>query len=388
MKKFLCLFAVLGLLMACQGKENPSGGDDNSGGNKEVVATAIKLNKNELTLEKGANETLTVAFTPSNVTNKVLTWASSNKSIADVTDGNVVAVDAGSTEIVVRQGDLTDKCTVTVVISAKTITLDKDSIELTVGGSETITATVEPAGATDKIEWSSSAEDIATVNAGVVTAQAIGTATITAKAGSQTATCEVVVKGHFKIEAVDLGLSVKWANANIGAKAPEEYGDKYAWGETETKEDYSWATYKWGNGENMELTKYNTSILYGTVDNKTVLDSDDDAAHVVLGGKWRMPTHSEQEELVATKGDANYQWAWELENGHYGWLITYLKNNNSIFLPTINGKNYDSGSYWSNSLYSNDPSHAQILSFQGGYVSATNVIAERRYGKAIRPVSD
>lgn len=89
MKEFLSLFAVFALLFSCTPEENnPGGNDDNgkdNGGNKEVVATAIKLNKNELTLEKGGNETLTVTFTPSNTTNKALTWVSSNRSIAEVT---------------------------------------------------------------------------------------------------------------------------------------------------------------------------------------------------------------------------------------------------------------------------------------------------------------
>ena len=95
---------------------------------------------------------------------------------------------------------------------------------------------------------------------------------------------------------VDLGLSVKWATFNVGATKPEEYGDYYAWGETETKNDYSWSTYKWSDETGNILSKYNTSIYYGTVDNKHVLDAEDDVAHVKWGGKWRMPTQSEQEE--------------------------------------------------------------------------------------------
>ena len=109
--------------------------------------------------------------------------------------------------------------------------------------------------------------------------------------------------------AVDLGLSVKWAWFNLGASLPEEYGDYYAWGETEpyyssldplTWKDgkeagYYWLSYKWCMGSGDTMTKYCTESTYtygynGFTDGKTVLNLEDDAAHVNLGGKWRMPT--------------------------------------------------------------------------------------------------
>ena len=87
-------------------------------------------------------------------------------------------------------------------------------------------------------------------------------------------------------EYVDLGLpsGTMWATCNIGANYPEDYGDYYAWGETETKSNYDWSTYKWCKGSEDTLTKYCTDNDYGTVDNKTVLDPEDDAAHVKWGG--------------------------------------------------------------------------------------------------------
>ena len=90
---------------------------------------------------------------------------------------------------------------------------------------------------------------------------------------------EIVVDGH---SCVDLGLpsGVKWATCNVGAISPEDYGGYYAWGETEEKENYSWSTYKWCNGSENTLTKYCVSSDYGTLDNKTVLDAEDDVAHV------------------------------------------------------------------------------------------------------------
>ena len=101
-------------------------------------------------------------------------------------------------------------------------------------------------------------------------------------------------------EYVDLGLSIKWATCNVGADKPEENGILYAWGETEPKnilDPRNWMTGKWGNVM-FGFTKYNTNSEYGTVDNKTTLDPEDDVAHVKWGGSWRMPTIQELRELV------------------------------------------------------------------------------------------
>jgi hypothetical protein len=126
---------------------------------------------------------------------------------------------------------------------------------------------------------------------------------------------------------VDLGLSVKWATCNIGASSPEEYGDYFAWGETEPKDVYDWSTYKWCNGSQNTLTKYCTKREYGVVDNKTALELEDDAAHVNWGGEWRMPTKAELEEL-RTK----CTWLPAKINGVSGREITG-PNGNTLFLP-------------------------------------------------------
>ncbi len=102
-------------------------------------------------------------------------------------------------------------------------------------------------------------------------------------------------------EYVDLGLNVKWATCNVGATAPTEYGDYFAWGETEGynsgKTAFFWSTYKWCEGSYEKLTKYNTNSSKGIVDDKTVLELTDDAARRNWGGIWRMPTAAEFEEL-------------------------------------------------------------------------------------------
>ncbi len=170
-------------------------------------------------------------------------------------------------------------------------------------------------------------------------------------------------------EWIDLGLpsGLKWASCNIGAEQPDAFGNYYAWGEVEPKETYTWVNYKYAKGSSTTLTKYcsRADLGYnGFTDNKTTLESEDDAAHVNLGGNWRTPTKVEFEEL-----NTNCTWESAMQNGVRGALVTSQTNGNSIFLPgtglyTQNGHLYvDSTGYylssvnayegysWSNSAY-------------------------------------
>ena len=131
---------------------------------------------------------------------------------------------------------------------------------------------------------------------------------------------------------VDLGLSVKWATCNIGANNPNEYGDYFAWGETKPKLVYNEKIYKYNEGLDKTITKYNFSAAHGAVDNKYVLDLEDDAAHINWGGKWRMPTRKECAEL-----EEICTWQWKQYNGVKGYLVTG-PNGNSIFLPAAGFK--------------------------------------------------
>ena len=192
------------------------------------------------------------------------------------------------------------------------------------------------------------------------------------------------------MEAVDLGLSVKWASCNIGAESPEEYGGYFAWGETEEKSDYSWATYKWCDGSYTSITKYCTSTnfgLYAIVDNKRVLDARDDVADVKWGGNWRMPTRDEVEELCS-----NCNWIWTTLNGISGYKIV-APNGNSIFLPAAGYRSdkylHDRGSYgyyWTNQLYVGHTLDAYDLFFSGARYSVWDV--GRPMGCPVRPVSE
>ena len=125
------------------------------------------------------------------------------------------------------------------------------------------------------------------------------------------------------MQMVDLGLSsgTKWANMNLGASTETAYGSYYAWGEVEPKTVYSNSTYKWYSGS---LSKYCAA------DGKTVLDAEDDAAWVNMGGSWRMPTKAEIEELVATKSNTT-DYTWE-KVGDSGWRVTRKSTGKSIFL--------------------------------------------------------
>ncbi len=131
-------------------------------------------------------------------------------------------------------------------------------------------------------------------------------------------------------EYVDLGLpsGLLWATCNVGATKPEEYGDYFAWGETEPKEDYSEVTYRWCNGSSTQLTKYCYDRLYGFVDNKRTLEPIDDAATANWGGVWRMPTQAEQVEL-----GTECTWIWTTLNGVEGCKV-FGPNGNSIFLSS------------------------------------------------------
>ena len=156
-------------------------------------------------------------------------------------------------------------------------------------------------------------------------------------------------------DKVDLGLSsgTLWADRNVGANAPEAYGDYFAWGETTTKSTYDWSTYKWCQGSDATMTKYCTSSYYGTIDNKTVLDLEDDAAFVNIGAEWRMPTEEDFREL-----HAECSWTSTTQNGTNGYKVTG-PNGNSIFLPTAGyygssgfGGAGSYGYYWSSTLHS------------------------------------
>ena len=192
-------------------------------------------------------------------------------------------------------------------------------------------------------------------------------------------------------EYVDLGLpsGLLWATCNVGASTPEGNGGYYAWGETSTKSDYTWSTYKWCNGSYNTLTKYNTNPSYGTVDSKTTLELSDDAARANWGGDWRMPTSVEWQELYD-----NTTSTWTTENGVNGRKFTSTKEGYTdkyIFLPASGyrgGTSLDTagsyGNYWSSSLSTSNPSYGRRLYFNSSDFSMYD--SNRYDGFTVRPV--
>ena len=163
-----------------------SASSGSSGGHSSpttINATGVTLNKNSLSLYKGASESLTATVTPANSTNKNVSWASSNPNVAYVdSNGKVAGLSNGSAIITVKtaSGGYTATCKVTVAVSVSGISLNKSSVTLIKGTTEKLTASVNSDATNKSILWSSNNSNVATVNDGTVIAVNAGTTTITA----------------------------------------------------------------------------------------------------------------------------------------------------------------------------------------------------------------
>lgn len=180
------------------------------------------------------------------------------------------------------------------------------------------------------------------------------------------------------MKVVDLGLSVKWASCNLGAKKSEQSGYYYAWGETEVKANY--------NATNSTTYSYSLSELRSmkVIDSKNILLHSKDAAATKLGTEWRMPTKEESEELIK-----KCEWEWVLKNGVKGYKVTG-PNGQFIFFPArgyfFGAQLYDTdecGCYWTATGYDNGNfSYALDFSKRGPKVNSSG----RSGGRCIRPV--
>ena len=158
---------------------------------------------------------------------------------------------------------------------------------------------------------------------------------------------------------LDLPSGLLWATCNVGANSPEEYGDYFAWGETQPKDVYDYSTYQYSNGGtswlNPNLIKYCSYSGYGYngfTDNLTELLTEDDAATANWGADWRMPTKEDWEELCN-----NTTSIMTTQNGKNGRLFS-SSNGNTLFLPAAGSFNLNhglDGSYWSSSLFTDRP---------------------------------
>ncbi len=174
---------------------------------KVIPVTGISLNTSSMTMKVGETKALSATVTPSNATDKTVTWKSSNTSVATVdSNGKVTAKSAGSATISATAGSFTANCSVTVVVPVVSVSLNKTELTLEKGKNATLTATINPSNATDKtVTWKSSNTAIATVDQnGKVTAAEVGSAviTVTTNDGSKTATCSVTVKKPGNTETI------------------------------------------------------------------------------------------------------------------------------------------------------------------------------------------
>ena len=163
---------------------------------KDIPLTSISLNRMTLSLAQGETSNLTVTYKPSNTTDsKTVQWTTTDSKVATVTNGIVKAVGPGTATIKAKVGTKTATCVVTVTAPLQSISLNTTKLSLVQGKTSDLTVTYNPSNTTDSkaVTWTTSNSKVATVSGGTVKAVGAGTATITAKVGSKTATCIVTV---------------------------------------------------------------------------------------------------------------------------------------------------------------------------------------------------
>ena len=215
------------------------------------------------------------------------------------------------------------------------IKLEKNKLSIKQGAGIRLKVTMGKRDVNSACTWKSSDKEvIKVVEDGLLVAAGPGSCKVQVTAYGKTAQCTVTVTPH-EFEYVDLGLSVLWANANLGASAPESYGDYYAWAEIEPKETFSWGNYRYSSfAQEDGMDKYTAqgqSHQYLKADNLNRLEPTDDAATVMLGDGWRIPTNDEIVELVK-----NCTYDTVTVNGTHG--IRFTSNvpgfdGHSIFIP-------------------------------------------------------
>ena len=254
----------------------------------------------------------------------------------------------------------------------------------TEGIEQRIAATVLPATANQAVHWESSDPSVATVtqtgfSTVVRSTGKAGMATITATAkyddrGRElTAQCYVLVYGEASGRQdghiyIDMGLpsGTKWAATNLGAERPEDWGNYYAWGETETKKTYSFATYKYAYNPNDIYSGYTKYILDSNsshYDGLSQLTTGDDAAFQNWGSHWRMPTKEQMAELTNTdyvewsiiklyEGTGNDRWYQAIKSKFNGNML--LLPFAGYYSSAANGRWEGGLLYWSRSLWENN----------------------------------
>ena len=230
--------AVLSAVTACTPKENP---DDKPKDDPKVEVTQVQLNQSLVSLEVGGTVNLLASVSPSNATDRTVTWSTSDAGVATVSDGLVTAVGEGSAVITATAGSKSATCTVQVkagTVAVTGISLNNSELSLYLDESFRLEATVIPSNATDKtVTWSSSDTGVATVTDGLVKAVGEGSATITAAAGGHSATCSVRVSMK-SVPVQEIVFNPQSYSVNVGQTIRLEYTYTPA-GATNT--DFEWA---------------------------------------------------------------------------------------------------------------------------------------------------
>lgn len=273
-----------------------------------------------------------------------------------------------------EDGNHSASCNVMIKQYATDIIMSQTSATIYADEPITLTATVYPNTTANKdVIWSSSDPSVAEVQNGIVTPHKKGYAVITAKTtdGSNLSTnCELNVKTAVPEGAVDLGLSVYWATCDLGSTDNITPGTLYAWGETSTKSSFTLDNYKFYDGT--LYTKYNTE------DGKKVLDLEDDVAHCILKGSWRMPTIEEYEELCDNCNIVQVGSAFKFTSKKEGFT------DRSITIPVRGFSVIRYKCLWTSSVYEGKEDCALFMNLGINVLRA--VCAQRYEGAPIRPV--
>ncbi len=268
MKKLLfavCLLALLGFINACQKEPEP------------VKVTEIRISRSSVTLTEGETVTIEALVLPDNADNKLVLWTTSDSSVATVSDGKVTALRAGSALITAMSDDGGKTTTCRIEVEQKSVPVDNIGLNqvtatLTAGGTITLEATVSPYDATDKtVTWTTSDAAVAVVYDGVVTAEKIGTATITATAGDKTAVCNIVVGPtvvtSISLDNTDVSLKVGEIAALTATVSPYDATDKTV---TWTTSDAAVAVVRGGL---VIAKKVGTATITATAGDKTAVSN-------------------------------------------------------------------------------------------------------------------
>ena len=392
-KTILGFIALFTLLLSC---------------NKEVAVTDISLNPSDIVMYVGESKALSISISPSDAADQEIVWSTSNQYVATVDGNTIKALNGGTATLTATVSNgKSARCVVTVMNHVEIIDFGLNMLELGEGEAYELKVTIMPEKHTDKtLTWTSSDEEVAIIDNGSVVAKKKGMTTITASSvdgikQSVDVFVNPVMNGQYY---VDLGLSVKWAVHNIGANNRAEIGGYYLWGEINPKKytygkpyQYKfYATPEPYSGYDIIITKYLTHNFHGGsygpyIDDKSILEPEDDVVSALWGDGWRMPTIDEYKELIN-----NCSFRWGIIGDTEGLFVTSKKvgfEDNYLFLPaggSMSTGSYDplskgtAGCYWSSSLFEEIPDMSYYLDFSSQKIKDSFIF--RDYALTIRGV--